>query len=88
MTRDLEAREKESGMGLPVVISPDQTAGSSPSVTVGLTEKEHSWQPVGNPFISCHCASVRKEQGHWEYCLCFVPGASYVLSPSANGLMK
>lgn len=72
--------KKENGMGLPVVIAPDY------GVTVGLTGKEHSWQSVGNPYISCHCATLRKEQGHWEYCLCFVPGASCVLSPSANGL--
>lgn len=68
---------KQSGMGLPVVTSPDQTVRILRSAGGNLTE-ENSWQPVDNHYITCQCVTHRKEQGH-SGC-CFVPGVLSVLS--------
>lgn len=72
---------KQSGMGLPVVTSPDQTARFLYSAGGRLTE-ENSWQLVGNHYISCQCVTHRKEQEHsgWGYHYCFVPGVLNVFS--------
>lgn len=53
---------EQSGMGLPVVMSPDQTAGILHSAEWNLNEKENSWQPVGNPYTSCQQATLRNEE--------------------------
>lgn len=71
---------KQSGTGLPVVMSPDQTAGILHCAGGGLTGEENSWQPVGNPASVVSCAALRKEQGHWRYHCCFISRASFVFS--------
>lgn len=71
---------KQSGTGLPVVMSPDQTAGILHCAGGGLTGEENSWQPVGNPTSVVSCATLRKEQGHWRYHCCFIPRASFIFS--------
>lgn len=78
---------KWSRMGLPVVMSPDQTAGILHSVGGDLTE-EKSWQPVAICIPAVSCATIRKEQGHCGYHGCFGLGALYVLSQSLNQLYE
>ena len=50
---------KQSGVGLPVVTSPDQTASILYSTGGSLTE-ENSWQPVDNHYISCQLCSSQE----------------------------
>lgn len=60
-------RSGKKAEGLPVVMSPDQTAGILHCAGGGLTGEENSWQPVGNPTSVVSCAALRKKQGHWRY---------------------